>query len=964
MATWENEKLTLLLSNLSRKPFITSHCEARHRTDSKFRETGAVWHSNEDDEREHITVQFFRKGKRVTTQHVYRHSEEGTTGENVALESEIQNKVARRIRRPKLDEEDEHDDDSDNGCGDDYQSYNPSDDDEEDQHDDDNDCESRNPSDDDGEEVSTEVVRVRYVLYKIKDDDADDEKDAWDSDTLGSFTKPPRVRTLEQPGLSEEDKAKAEAVKKESEARIAIEKENAEAERKRKDRITNAQVQTILTGPFSKALVLNNDQTGTAEGGKGVKGEMEAKKKLNTRRKVITLSDDDHSLDISNASFDGKGSPIDKTRKGKGKIELDEHNVQEEPKETKRHTKAQGKNRLKQEAKSQVKNEREAKKKTNPAREVITLSDHDDQLGFEDVVFNSRPIPISGTTEWKETIDLGGDNDQVESRDLTKAVRREINKMAKGVKKKMQPARELEIITLSDDDGQLETGGAIFNGGSIPINREMGWQDTIELNESKDQEAPKRVKKELRRQVEKEVKTKSKPPMEVVVVPDDEDHLQIHGKITNTEDEVDSTMLYKEKIDLDDENDQKSLKEPSKEGKRPVEKDFKTKAKKKCRPGEEVIISSDDEDCFKSHGAIISTMGKVEAIELDGNNDQSELKEAQKKINESVKEKTKQNCKANVAIEKEVIALSDDEDHFETGAILDRITGKPVDPAMQWTETIELAETGPNGKKKLMGVEIPVALRGRRNAELSTVDLTEDELVTTTPRKITLDPPIIKSLMKKAKEKRTEGRKIERKAVATAVDLTEDDPVSTVSSNIKKHTSSATSFVGKKEKAQKKDEGADDKTEPARWQRNTWKDLRNVELTDESFADENPSAYESESSPIEPVTGESNRNWTEGEEIEDQKKAAKLQGGTVKGSRKNIEVPVVDLTEDEFLTPPQSPTIHWPVISSIKPISGEKEGVHDGEEEPIDSKENEQEQSTEKDLLTFSYDAGFRRPLG
>jgi hypothetical protein len=137
-----------------------------------------------------------------------------------------------------------------------------------------------------------------------------------------------------------------------------------------------------------------------------------------------------------------------------------------------------------------------------------------------------------------------------------------------------------------------------------------------------------------------------------------------------------------------------------------------------------------------------------------------------------------------------------------------------------------------------------------------------------------------------------------------------------------------------------------------------------VELTDESFADENPSAYESESSPIEPVTGESNRNWTEGEEIEDQKKAAKLQGGTVKGSRKNIEVPVVDLTEDEFLTPPQSPTIHWPVISSIKPISGEKEGVHDGEEEPIDSKENEQEQSTEKDLLTFSYDAGFRRPLG
>jgi hypothetical protein len=916
-------------------------------------------------------VQFFRKGKRVTTQHVYRHSEEDTTGEDAALENEIQNKVARRIRRPNLDEDDEHDDDSDNGCGDDCESYNPSDDDEEDQHDDDSDCESCNPSDDDGEEVSTEVVRVRYVLYKIKDDDADDEEDAWNSDTLGSFTKPPRVRTLELPRLSEEDKAKAEAVKKESEARIAIEKENAKAERKRKDRITNAQEQTILTGPLPKALVLNNDQMGTAEGGKGVeemkkevKGEMEAKKKLNTRREVITLSDDDDPLDISNASFGGKGSPIDKTRKGKGKIELDEHNVQEEPKETKRHIKAQRKNQLKQEVKSQVKNEREAKKKTNPAREVITFSDHDDQLGFEDVVFNSRPIPISGTTEWKETIDLGGDNDQVESRDSMKAVRREINKTAKGAKKKMQPAREPEIITLSDDDHQLETGGANFNGGSIPINTEMGWQDAIELNESKDQEAPKRARKELRRQpVEKEVKTKSKPPVEVFVVPDDEDHLQMHGTITNTEDEVGSTMLCKEKIDLDDDDDQKSLKELIKEVKRPFEKDFKTKAKNKCKPGEEVIISSDDDDGVEMNGTSINTVGTVEAIELDGNNNQSEFEGAQTEKNESVKEEIKKNSKVNVAMEKEVIEVAEDEDHFETGAILDRITGKPVDPAMQWTETIELAEAGPNGKK-VLGIEIPVALRVRRNAELSTVDLTEDEPVTTNPRKTTLDPTVIKSIMKKAMEKRAEGRKLEKKAVATAVDLTENDPVSTVSSNIKKHSSSATSFVGKKEKAQKKYEGADDKTEPARWQGNTWKDLRNVELTDESFADENPPAYESESSSMEPITGDSKKNWTEGEEREDPKKAAKLQGGTVKGSRKSIEVPVVDLTEEEFLTPPQSPTIHRPVISSIKPISGEKGGVHDGEEEPIDPEENEQEQGTEKDLLTFSYEAGFRRPLG
>jgi hypothetical protein len=843
-------------------------------------------------------VQFFRKGKRVTTRHVYRHSEEDTTGEDASLENEIQNKVARRIRRSNLDEGDEHDDDSDNGCGDECESYNPSDDDEEDQHDDDSDCESRNPSDDDGEEVSTEVVRVRYVLYKIKDDDADDEEDAWDSDILGSFTKPPRVRTLEPPGLSEEDKAKAEAVKKESEARIAIEKENAEAERKRKDRITNVQVQTILTGPLSKALVLNNDQMRTAEGGKGVKemkkevkGEMEAKKKLNTRREVITLSDDDDPLDISNASFDGKGSPIDKTRKGKGKMELDEHNVQEEPIETKRHTKAQGKNQLKQEVKSQVKNEREAKKK-------------------------------------------------------------------------MQPAREPEIITLSDDDGQLEIGGAIFNSGSIPINRDMGWQDTIELEESNDQEALKSARKELKRKIEKGVKTKSKPPREVVVVLDDEDHLQIYGTTTNTEDEVGSTILSKEKIDLDDNNDQKILKEPSKEGKRPVEKDFKTKAKNKCRPGEEVIISSDDEDCFKSHDTIINTVGKVEAIELDENNDQSEFEGSQKKINEPVKEEIKKNFKVNVAMEKEVIAVSEDEDHFETGTILDSVTGKPVDPAMQWTETIELVEAGPNGKKEVMGVEIPVALRVRRNAELSTVDLTEDELVTTTPRKITLDAPIIKSIMKKSKEKRAEGKKLEKKAVATAVDLTEDDPVSTVLSNIKKHSSSATSFVSKEERTRKKDEGAGDKTEPAKWQGNTWKDLRIVDLTDESFADENPPAYESESSSIKPITGESKKNGTEGEEKEDPEKAGKLQGGTVKGSRKSIEVPVLDLTEDEFLTPPQSPTIHRSVISSIKPISSEKGGKYDGEGEPIDPEENEQEQSTEKELLTFSYDAGFRRPLG
>jgi hypothetical protein len=916
-------------------------------------------------------VQFFRKGRRVTTQHVYRHSEEDTTGEDAALENEIQNKVARRIRRPNLDEEDEHDDDSDNGRGDDCESYNPSDDDEEDQHDDDSDCESRNPSDDDGEEVSTEVVRVRYVLYKIKDDDADDEEDAWDSDTLGSFTKPPRVRTLEPPGLSEEDKAKAEAVKKESEARIAIEQENAEAERKRKDRITNAQVQTILTGPLPKALVLNNEQMGTAEGGKGVKemkkevkGEMEAKKKLNTRREVITLSDDDDPLDISNASFDGKCSPIDKTRKGKGKIELDEHNVQEEPKETKRHTKAQGKNQLKQEVKSQVKNEREAKKKTNPAREVITLSDHDGQLGFEDVVFNSRPIPISGTMEWKETIDLGGDNDQVESRDSMKAVRREINKMAKGVKKKMQPAREPEIITLSDDDDQLETSGANFNGGSIPINTEMGWQDAIELNESKDQEAPKRARKELRRQVEKGVKTKSKPPMEVFVVPDDEDHLQIHGTITNTEDEVGSTMLCKEKIDLDHDNDQKSLKEPIKEGKRPVEKDFKTKAKNKCKPGEEVIISSDDEDGVEINGTSINTVGTVEAIELDGNNNQSELEGAQTEKNESVKEEIKKNSKVNVAMEKEVIEVSEDEDHFETGAILDRITGKPVDPAMQWTETIELAEAGQTGKQGVMDVEIPAALKVRRNVGLPAVDLTEDELVTTTPRKITPDPPIINSIMKKAKKTRAEGTKLEKRAVRTAVDLTEDDPVSTVSSNIKKFSSFATSFVGKEEKAKKKDEEADDKTKPARGQGNTWKDLRNVDLTDESFADENPPAYESESSSIEPITGESKKNGTEGEEREDPKKAAKLQGSTVKGTRKDVEEPVVDLTEDEYLTPPQSPTILSSVISPIKPIGGEKGGRDDGEGESIDPEENEQEQSTEKELLTFSYDAGFRRPLG
>ena len=115
---------------------------------------------------------------------------------------------------------------------------------------------------------------------------------------------------------------------------------------------------------------------------------------------------------------------------------------------------------------------------------------------------------------------------------------------------------------------------------------------------------------------------------------------------------------------------------------------------------------------------------------------------------------------------------------------------------------------------------------------------------------------------------------------------------------------------------------------------------------------------------MEPITGDSKKNWTEGEEREDPKKAATLQGGTVKGSRKSIEVPVLDLTEDEFLTPPQSPTIHRSVISSIKPISSEKGGKYDGEGEPIDPEENEQEQSTEKELLTFSYDAGFRRSLG
>jgi len=53
-------------------------------------------------------------------------------------------------------------------------------------------------------------------------------------------------------GPSEEDIARAEAVRRESEARMAIEQANAEALRARQDRIAEAEIEAIRNGRYTE----------------------------------------------------------------------------------------------------------------------------------------------------------------------------------------------------------------------------------------------------------------------------------------------------------------------------------------------------------------------------------------------------------------------------------------------------------------------------------------------------------------------------------------------------------------------------------------------------------------------------------------------------------------------------------------------------------------------------------------
>jgi len=57
---------------------------------------------------------------------------------------------------------------------------------------------------------------------------------------------------LPTPSASEEDKARAEAVRRESEARMAIEQANAEALRARQDRIAEAEIEAIRNGRYAE----------------------------------------------------------------------------------------------------------------------------------------------------------------------------------------------------------------------------------------------------------------------------------------------------------------------------------------------------------------------------------------------------------------------------------------------------------------------------------------------------------------------------------------------------------------------------------------------------------------------------------------------------------------------------------------------------------------------------------------
>ena len=78
---------------------------------------------------------------------------------------------------------------------------------------------------------------------------------------------PPIARTRQAPlrnaapppppsGPSEEDRARAEAVRRESEARMAIEQANAEATRARQDRIAEAEIEAIRNGRHAGATTL------------------------------------------------------------------------------------------------------------------------------------------------------------------------------------------------------------------------------------------------------------------------------------------------------------------------------------------------------------------------------------------------------------------------------------------------------------------------------------------------------------------------------------------------------------------------------------------------------------------------------------------------------------------------------------------------------------------------------------
>ena len=83
-----------------------------------------------------------------------------------------------------------------------------------------------------------------------------------DQDPLAAApVAPPRRRQaprsaappLPTPSASEEDKARAEAVRRESEARMAIEQANAEALRARQDRIAEAEIEAIRNGRYAEA---------------------------------------------------------------------------------------------------------------------------------------------------------------------------------------------------------------------------------------------------------------------------------------------------------------------------------------------------------------------------------------------------------------------------------------------------------------------------------------------------------------------------------------------------------------------------------------------------------------------------------------------------------------------------------------------------------------------------------------